>query len=139
MNLDFVSGPDRCEQLFQVLLRHSNASMGSSFSDRLRSIRPVDSVPLLIEADPAIAQRIFGARSDYLPRVVVGRVLEAIDDLEFPGGTWRRLLSDCDRIDLLHRTVFEDCELAIGDADDDLPPGRGLCPQPISHQENQGS
>src|SRR3954471_24406943 len=87
-NLDGVAWPDHLENLFEISLCHTNASVRSSLADRTRYIRSVDPIAFLTKSDPASSERIVCTRFDHSSAVVVGGLHDSVHDLELAFRAW---------------------------------------------------
>src|SRR5438067_10932195 len=94
--------------------------MRSRPANRAGLVGAVNAKSFFVEPDPARAQRIFRARSDDLVRVVVSGFGQAVDNLEFAGWTGRRAFAYGHGINLYNFVVFDERQLAVREADDDL-------------------
>src|SRR5271167_916657 len=83
-----VAHAHHLKELHDVAIAKADAAVRSGVTDRVRLVGSVDAKAFLAEADPSWADGVVAARRDDRTRVVVSRVSEAIDDLEFAGGTW---------------------------------------------------
>ena len=64
----FVAHADHREEFFQVRLRHANASVRRGFANGFRLVRAVNPVALLVQSDPAVAERIARPGAITFPR-----------------------------------------------------------------------
>src|SRR5262249_50351114 len=69
-----IASPYQLKQLLQILLAHANAAMRRRLADRMWLVGPVDSVSLLVQSNPAVANRIARPLRNDHALVVVGRV-----------------------------------------------------------------
>jgi len=110
--------------LHDVAIAKADAAVRSGVTDRVRLVGSVDAKAFLAEADPSWADGVVAARRDDRTRVVVSRVSEAIDDLEFAGGAWADRSSNRDWKSANNLVIFEDCQFPVGNTDNDLPMNR---------------
>src|SRR5438105_14187981 len=89
-------------------------------ADGSRFVGAVNSVALAIQSQPARPDRVAGAGGNHDSGVVVSRIGDAIDDLEFSARTGANRCADC----YLERTddfsAIEHHQLAVGDTDERL-------------------
>jgi len=93
--------------------------MRGSFADRVRLVGAVDAITLNTQAHPAWTERIVWPGGDDRAVVRVTGVGDAVDDLELADWARANGRTNRDREGAQDHAVFQDCEPAVGNADED--------------------
>src|SRR5271157_2958596 len=123
---DAIADADAGEEVLDVAIAQANAAMRSVLADGGGAIRAVNAEALNAQTHPARAKWIAGAGADDHAGLVVAGILEALRDLEFSGGAGALRGADGDGVELDEAAVFEEGQLAVGDADNDAANWGGL-------------
>src|SRR5947199_8686205 len=93
-------------------------------ADGSRFVGAVNSVALAIQSQPARPDRVAGAGGNHDSGVVVSRIGDAIDDLEFSARTGANRCADCYRERTDDFSPSDPPRLPAGTADNTWPGGR---------------
>src|SRR5580704_1525917 len=126
-NLDHISHAQHCEQPLDISILQTDASMRSSPPNRSRRIRPMNSVALQVQPDPARAHRTVCIGRHHHTFVVVRWIRHSIHNFELPRWTRTHRRTHRNRKVRQHLPLLHHRQPTVDNANQHYPP----CPRPL--------